>query len=251
MIQAITFDFWDTIAKDDSDEPRRQALGLPPKSQARLELLTNEILRHYPSVAPEAIADAFRQANAWFRQRWKEDYVTPTVAERLAQVYAHLGLPLTPGFATLVRDIEEMEVRIPPQMVAGAREAIAVLAERYKLAIISDAIHTPGRGIRQLLEQYGLRQYFHTFVFSDEVGRSKPDPLPFRKAAEGLGVPLEAIVHVGDRESNDVDGPHALGMKAVLFTGAVDRGSDASRAEAVCRSYADLPRIIAQLDGGA
>ena len=30
MIEAITFDFWDTIAIDDSDEPKRAALGLDP-----------------------------------------------------------------------------------------------------------------------------------------------------------------------------------------------------------------------------
>ncbi|MEZ4610075.1 MAG: hypothetical protein R2838_07480 [Caldilineaceae bacterium] len=29
MIEAITFDFWDTIAIDDSDEPKRQ--GLPSR----------------------------------------------------------------------------------------------------------------------------------------------------------------------------------------------------------------------------
>lgn len=249
MIQAITFDFWDTIVKDDSDEPRRQAIGLPPKPQARLELLTDEILRHHPHIEPEAIAEAFRHANAWFRLRWKEDHVTPTVAERLAQVYARLGIPLTPGFPTLVRDIEEMEVRIPPRVVAGAPRAIATLASRYKLAIVSDTIHTPGRGVRQLLERYGLLRYFEVCVFSDEIGRSKPDPLPFRVAAERLGVPLQAIVHVGDRESNDVEGPHALGMKAILFTGAVDRDSAHTRADAVCRTYDDLPAIVERLSG--
>ncbi len=249
MIQAVTFDFWDTIARDDSDEPRRSALGLPTKPQARLELLTNEILRHHPSIEPEAIADAFRHANAWFRHRWKVEHVTPTVAERMAQVYARLGIPLTPGFPALVQDIEEMEVRIPPEMVPGAREAIAALARRYKLAIISDAIHTPGRGIRRLLEHYGLLDYFDAFVFSDEVGRSKPDPVPFQKAAEQLNVPLDAIVHIGDRESNDVEGPHALGMKAILFTAAVDRGSAGTRADAVCRSYEDLPATVRRLAG--
>ncbi len=34
-IAAITFDFWDTLAADDSDEPKRAALGLPAKAQAR------------------------------------------------------------------------------------------------------------------------------------------------------------------------------------------------------------------------
>ncbi|MCP4360187.1 MAG: hypothetical protein GY796_19440 [Chloroflexi bacterium] len=40
MIKAITFDFWDTLVFDDSDEPKRAALGLPGKAETRLQLLT-------------------------------------------------------------------------------------------------------------------------------------------------------------------------------------------------------------------
>ena len=35
MLKAITFDFWDTIVQDDSDEPKRKQQGLPTKSEAR------------------------------------------------------------------------------------------------------------------------------------------------------------------------------------------------------------------------
>lgn len=248
MIKAITFDFWDTIAIDDSDEPKRAALGLPTKAQARLQLFMDEILRHHPNIPPERVAEAFRHANEWFRGRWKNDHVTPTVAERLEEGYRFLGLPPTPGFADLVREIEEMEVRIPPDFVPGVRETLAELAQRYTLGIVSDAIHTPGWGIRQILERQGVLQYFSHWVFSDEVGTSKPARVVFEQAAAGLGVPLSQIVHVGDRESNDVEGPLAVGMKAVLFTGAVDRNSAHTRAHAVCTNFANLPGIIATLD---
>jgi putative hydrolase of the HAD superfamily len=55
------------------------------------------------------------------------------------------------------------------------------------------------------------------------------------------------MVHVGDREHNDVKGPHALGMKAVLFVAsrAVDRAG--TTADAVCERHADLPAIIDRL----
>ena len=43
MISAITFDFWDTIAVDDSDEPKRAALGLPTKADARVQLFAERI----------------------------------------------------------------------------------------------------------------------------------------------------------------------------------------------------------------
>ena len=249
MIRAITFDFWDTIVIDGSDEPKRAALGLPSKRQARLQLFMDELLRHHPDLAPERIVQAFNQTNAWFDRRWKQDHVTPTVAERLRQAYAYLELEPTPGFADLVQSIEEMEVRIPPDFAAGVHQALQELAHHYRLGLISDAVHTPGRGIRQLLQSQGLLELFSCTVFSDEVGASKPSPVVFQRAAEELGVPLEQVVHVGDRESNDVAGPLAVGMRALLFTGIVDRGSEHTRPLAGCQDYAESPRLLPAIQG--
>ena len=55
----------------------------------------------------------------------------------------------------------------------------------------------------------------------------------------GLGVEVGEMLHVGDREHNDVRGPHALGMKAILFTATRDRAS--SIADAICERAADVP----------
>jgi putative hydrolase of the HAD superfamily len=98
-----------------------------------------------------------------------------------------------------------------------------------------------------MMERQGLLKYFRVFVFSDEAGASKPAPLVFERASKELGVPFGEIVHVGDRESNDVDGPIGMGMKAILFTGVLDRGSATTRASAVCRAFSDLPQIISKL----
>ena len=38
-IKAITFDLWDTIVHDDSDEPKRKAKGLRSKKAERRHLL--------------------------------------------------------------------------------------------------------------------------------------------------------------------------------------------------------------------
>ncbi len=249
MIQTITFDFWDTIVADDSDEPKRAARGLPPKPVARLQLLTDEITRHHPDIPPERVAEAFAHANERFRHFWKNEYITPTVANRLLEAYNFLGLNVTPGFDEIVREIEEMEVHIPPDFAPGVHESLAELARHYQLGIISDAIHTSGRGLRQLLASQDLLRHFSYLVFSDEVGASKPAPLVFEQAARGLGVPLSDIVHVGDRESNDIAGPLAMGMKAILYIGVIDRrNSGSTRANTICRHFADLPAIIKELD---
>jgi putative hydrolase of the HAD superfamily len=244
VIKAITFDFWDTIVKDDSDEPKRAAQGLASKAEARLHLLAAEIRQYHPHLPLDQIKAAFDYANERFRHCWKVDYCTPTVAARFQEAYHFLNIELTPGFNRMVREIEEMELNIPPDFAPGVHQALAQLAGRYRLGLISDAIHTPGWGIRKLLEREGLLQYFNHWVFSDEAGRSKPDPAVFEQAAAGLEVPLTEIVHIGDRESNDVAGPLALGMKAILYTGAIDRGSANTQATAICRHYTDLPAIL-------
>ncbi|OQY33827.1 MAG: hypothetical protein B6243_06150 [Anaerolineaceae bacterium 4572_5.2] len=83
----------------------------------------------------------------------------------------------------------------------------------------------PGRGLRKLLEQENMLQYFKYCIFSDEAGASKPSPRIFEQAAQKLKTPLSQIVHIGDRESNDIAGPLAMGMQAILYTGLIDQGS--------------------------
>jgi putative hydrolase of the HAD superfamily len=255
MISAITFDFWDTIAVDDSDEPKRAALGLPGKAEARVQLFAERIVARYPHITYEQAAEAYRQANQQFRHDWHENHRTPGVPARIYDAYTHLGLKPPPGsYARLVREIDElvreietMEIRIPPNFAEGVHNTLALLAEDYKLGIISDTIHTRGNGLRQLLMQQGLLQYFSYFVFSDEVGAAKPSLQVFRQASLGLGFPPWQIVHIGDRESNDVDGPLTVGMRAILFTGIVDRGSARTRAHAVCRNFRDIPALVRRL----
>lgn len=248
MIQAITFDFWDTIVADDSDERKRAARGLPGKAAARLHLLTGEIADHHPDISAGEVAQAFDHANERFRHFWKHEHVTPTVAERLQIAYDFLNIPRTPGFDQVVREIEEMEIHIPPDFAPGVHEALAELAQHYKLGVISDTIHTPGRGLRQLLASQDLLRHFSVVVFSDEIGAAKPAPSVFQRAAEGLGMPPADIVHVGDRESNDVAGPLAAGMRAILYTGVIDRNSANTQANAICRHFSELPGIIEALD---
>lgn len=255
MIRAITFDFWDTIAVDDSDEPKRAELGLPTKAEARVQLFAEKVSARYPHISYEQAAEAFRQSNQQFSHDWHTKHRTPSVPARLYDAYTFLGLKPGPGeYARLVREVDElvreietMEIRIPPTVAQGAQNTLALLASEYKLGIVSDTIHTRGSGLRHLLGQQGLLQYFSYFVFSDEVGASKPSLQVFRQAALGLGFAPWQMVHVGDRESNDVDGPLTIGMRAILFTGIIDRGGGKSRANAVCRNFRDLPTIVRRM----
>jgi HAD superfamily hydrolase (TIGR01549 family) len=247
MIKAVTFDLWDTIVHDDSDEPKRAASGLRSKKLERRHLLWQALNRHRP-IPAEEVSLAYDVGDSAFNKVWHDQHVTWTIAERLQVILEGLGRSLPDDdLAALVRAHEEMEVTVPPEPIAGIAEALAELAGRYRLCVVSDAIVSPGWALRALLEGHGLKRHFSGFAFSDEVGHSKPHRAMFESAADQLGVSLVEMVHIGDREHNDVKGPHALGMKAVLFTGSRDVDRENSTADAVCERHSDLPRVIDSL----
>lgn len=255
MLEAITFDFWDTIAVDDSDETKRAQMGLPTKAETRMAIFVDHVTRHYPGITASVAEEAFHAANSRFRREWHEHHYTPAVSTRISYAFEHLGLLPEPGkygsflaqMNALVREIEIMEVQIAPVFAPGVHRALALLAQRYRLGIISDTIHTNGRGLRGLLGREGLLQYFEVTIFSDEVGISKPESAVFRYASHSFDVPTSMMVHVGDRESNDVAGPHNAGARAILYTGVIDRGANSTRADAVCSHFSDLPNIVQRM----
>lgn len=246
-IKAVTFDLWDTIVDDDSDEPKRAARGLRSKREERRHLVWSALNAVAP-IGLETVTLAYDTADAGFNLVWKELHINWTVAQRLRVVLNGLGRSLPPdAFDRLVADTGRMEVEIPPDIIDGIGEALAALSRRYKLAVVSDAIVTPGVGLRAILEGHGLAQYFSGFAFSDEVGHSKPHRAMFDRACAELGVAVDEIVHIGDRDHNDVKGPHALGAKAVLFTAARAADKHATTADAICERHRDLPAIIDRL----
>ncbi len=190
-IRVISFDLWDTVFVDDSDEPKRRELGLPPKPVERRDLVHRFLSRHAP--IDRALVDcAYDTADSAFREVWHQQHCTWPVATRLRVLLAGLKRDLPgPEFEELVRLHEEMELRVRPDLVPGAADALRRLARTYTLIVVSDAIFTPGRALRELLAGYGLRDLFSLFVFSDEAGRSKPAPEIFLRAAELAGCRIE------------------------------------------------------------
>jgi putative hydrolase of the HAD superfamily len=248
-IKAITFDLSDTMIRDDSDEPKRAVHGLRSKRDERRHLVW-EALSGATPVDRASVDLAYDAADAAFNIAWKEYAITWPVGHRIRIVLQALGRALpAEAFAAVVRAHEEMELAVPPDPVPGIATALAELSARYRLCVVSDAIVSPARCLRRLLEAHDLAGYFSGFAFSDEVGWAKPHRAMFEAAARQLGCQIAEMVHVGDRDHNDVKGPQALGMKAVLFVGQRDADRATTTADAVCERLADLPAVIDRLAG--
>ncbi len=246
-IKAISFDMWDTLVDDDSDERIRAERGLRSKRDERRHLVW-QALNNVEPLDYECVALAYDTADAGFNLVWKQQHINWTLEQRLNVVLSGLGRTLPSDvLAQLLEDTARMEVEIPPNPIDGVADSLSTLAQNFKLCVVSDSIVTPGSGLREILDGHGLKQYFSAFAFSDEVGHSKPHPSMFDTAAGTLGIERHEIIHVGDRDQNDVKGPHAIGAKAVLFTATRPDDKDITTADAICGSHRDLPGVIAEV----
>ncbi len=140
VIRAVTFDLWDTVLIDDSDEPKRAAQGLQSKPAERRSLVRRFLARHEP-ISAEQIDLAYNTVDAAFRQFWYAQNVTWTVRERLSVLLDGLERNLPQReFDELVRLHEDMELAVRPDLAVGVAEVLQNLNGKYKLGVISDAI---------------------------------------------------------------------------------------------------------------
>jgi len=247
-VQVVTFDLWDCMFVDDTDEPKRAAAGVPPKPVARRRLVHDALNRHAP-IPQETVDLAYDVADAAFNEVWHEQHVTWSVHDRLSVLLAGLKRELPDDeLAELVRLHEEMELEFRPDPAPGLHDALRELHGRFPLAVVSDAIFSPGRCLRELLRGEGLLDYFGCCAFSDEIGRSKPDPAMYQSVADHFGATFDGIVHVGDRPHNDIGGAHAIGARGVLLTVVKQRPLEGHAPDAVCSDYAGLPAIITTMN---
>ena len=118
-----------------------------------------------------------------------------------------------------------------------ARPALEALASQgLRLGVVSNWDDR----LRPLLRGLRLHNYFETIAISCEVGFAKPSPVIFQQAAVKLGLPPDAILHIGDHDELDVRGAKSAGFYAARIV----RDAGEIRAGEL-RSLTELPSKIA------
>ncbi len=240
-VRALTLDFWNTMVVAKTNSPRRQ--------KQRLNHLLHVVRTHRPDTTEATIKAAYREAAQRYDRAWKEEHRTPGTSSLVHSIWETLNLTLEDDqHIETVQVFEEGLLFGPPDFVEGLEDIVAWASQHYRLGIISDTMFSPGRTIRQLLHQRGLLQYFEAFVFSDEVGFSKPDIRAFAQASNTLGVATDEMVHIGDLRRTDIAGAQNAGLKAVLFTGVHEDEGETPRPHAILSHWQALPEILETLD---
>ncbi len=96
-------------------------------------------------------------------------------------------------------------------LIAGVKEMLARLSERFPLAVVS------ARGERSslvFLDQFGLRPYFHCVATARTCRHTKPYPDQILWAAQHMGVDPGACLMIGDT-SVDIRAGKAAGAQTV------------------------------------
>jgi len=238
-VDAVTFDFWDTLVRTDDQ-------GTLGARRAKLIAVLGGLGHH---VEAKVLDDAFVDAFGVYTEHWRSNRQF-TARDGALHVLSLLEVEL---------DGEELEAAIDAYANAAADidmrltdhvdDALHSLHARgVRLGIICDVGMTPSPVLRGWLDRASVLGLFDHWSFSDEVGWYKPAPQIFEHALAGLGVEAGRAAHVGDLRRTDVAGAKAMGMLAVRYRGVndnadvppVDDGHDRPEGDIVLDDHADL-----------
>jgi FMN phosphatase YigB (HAD superfamily) len=214
-LEAVTFDFWDTLvhapeAAVTRNERRNRIVAAFAESDITVD--PDEVSR-----VLAIVRDAFDDHWAANRQftgrdgteqlvRALEVTIDDETHERVYDAFVGTDLPwipnLTPNVEGTLRALKDLDLRI---------------------GIICDVGLSPSTILRSYLDHHGVLDLFDHWSFSDEVGAYKPDPTIFAHALDGLGgIEPARAAHVGDLRRTDVVGARAYGMVSVRYRGSND-----------------------------
>ena len=243
MIEAVTFDWWGTIAM----VPGRDADGTMRELRiSRVE----ELLRGRGVECDRAVLyRAYDQQgdlldDAWANQR----ELTPS-----EQIQAFLQFA---GFAGTAPEISDAVADAfggailarPPSLFPHIREVLRMLkGQGFAIGLISNTGRSWGRYLTRLQGALGIQDFFDVRVYSDELRMRKPDAKMFEAALREFGCRPEEAVHIGDDVTADIAAAKAVGMHAVWFNTGFWPGAATDRADGEIRDHADLPQVLEAL----
>lgn len=210
LVKAVLFDLGNTLV---SYYQRHEFPGV-------LEEAVNGCVEHLRGVDV-----AFREEGLWGRVR-EQDHESPDfrvrpLGDRLAAIFGLDDHATLDGLCRVFMEPIFARGRLYGDVKPTLRSLRAL---GVKTAIVSNSPWGSPAGLwRRELERLGLAPLVDEAVFCGDVGWRKPEPRVFLYALGRLGVEAGDSVFVGDDPRWDVEGPRAVGVRAVL----VDRaGSD-------------------------
>jgi len=238
MIQAITFDLWNTL------------LTNKVYSDMRLSFFTNFLetrgIIHSFKMVKEAFSLAF---NLPPRDLERIKYRHIYTMTRILKMLEILNIELSEFNKNLIKqNFEDTMLIDPPLLKTGVKQTLKILSSDYKLGLISNTGASPGRIIIKVLENYKILQYFQTTIFSDETGFYKPSPTMFETALKNLNCEPQNAIHVGDRLDTDIKGAKESNMVTIWINDSFSSRPIYSQPDFEIQQISDVIEIIKRLN---
>jgi phosphoglycolate phosphatase len=146
----------------------------------------------------EAILDSFRQSYDELGGIYPgAEAIRAMIGHPLSEMYRSFGVPsarVEEYVATYKRHYRQVHT-LKTTLLPGAEEAISEAADFARLGVVTTKT---GVYSRQLLEHFGVMDYFEVLIGSEDVRRHKPHPEPVLKALELMGGDPQRSRLVGD-----------------------------------------------------
>ena len=234
-IKLISFDFWSTLYHNSPSLSEKQTYVI-------LQLLkrTGE-----GGITESSVRKATDRAWGEWHKLWVEKNITLGVNEWLTFVLENLQVePHNEYVSDCCDQLQSLVFTGNTLEVPGVRSALDILNKQYRLSIISDTGLESGAFLRNLLKKDKL-DLFDYYIFSDELGRSKPHNSGFKTLLTYFHLNPDEVVHIGDTRRTDIAGAKALGINTIRFSGCKDdKNSNFDEADLILNDYSLLPEII-------
>ncbi|MBR4823471.1 MAG: HAD family hydrolase [Spirochaetaceae bacterium] len=170
-------------------------------------------LRHFAKLKGLAYEEAKAKIDA-YRQNWAKEH---------GGAKTSFGNTLTAFGISIEESVRWREKLIDPaeylEYDAKLVETMEKLAQKYKIAAVTNNPMIPAK---KTLEVLGVISFFDEIIALDTCFVSKPHKLPYKRAAQNLGLGFEQCLSVGDRYDIDLAVPLEMGMGGILVTGVKD-----------------------------
>jgi HAD superfamily hydrolase (TIGR01549 family) len=167
-------------------------------------------------ISPELLWNDFHYAIDKMFENHTEDLAEIDLYEVTSKILVKLGINVADGLATRFVEAYYQPITSQITLIPGAEEMLQKLKDSgLKIGLVSNTIF-PAAFHRTEMKRFGILRFFDFTIFSSEFKFRKPKKEIFLKALELAGSQPENTVFVGDRLVEDIGGPQALGIRAVL-----------------------------------
>jgi len=234
-VEAVLFDLFDTLLLLE-----RAEIYYEPSLRKLHESLVKDGIK----VAFGDFSRVYFEVRDKFYSESRQSLEEPHFNVRVAQTVEKLGFTLEVSNPIVSRATDAFagEFMRHVSIDDDTARVLQRLHGKYKLGLISN-FGIPECG-RQLLDRFGLREFFDLIVISGEVNQRKPSPRIFERALATLNVDPSKAVFVGDMPDLDIKGPKNVGMKTILIERRPMKDNVAAKPDKVIKSLTELLNIL-------